>query len=223
MLTALLIEDDLDLANTVIDFLSLEDIECDHASNGLSGLNLLHENHYDIVLLDLNLPRLDGLSVCESVRNQGNDIPILMLTARDQLKDKVAGFTNGTDDYLVKPFELDELVLRIKALSRRRSGESKRLQCADLMMDLTAKEVTRQGQILKLSPTGWQILEILLRASPNPVSRQEIERMIWGDELPDSNSLKVHLFHLRKQVDVPFEITLIHTVAGHGFAVKESS
>lgn len=198
MLTALLIEDDLDLANTVIDFLSLEDIECDHASNGLSGLNLLNENHYDIVLLDLNLPRLDGLSVCESVRNQGNDIPILMLTARDQLKDKVAGFTNGTDDYLVKPFELDELVLRIKALSRRRSGESKRLQCADLMMDLTAKEVTRQGQILKLSPTGWQILEILLRASPNPVSRQEIERMIWGDELPDSNSLKVHLFYLCK-------------------------
>lgn len=223
MLTALLIEDDFDLANTVIDFLSLEDIACDHASNGVSGLNLLAENSYDIVLLDLNLPRLDGLSVCEALRKQGADIPVLMLTARDQLKDKVAGFNAGTDDYLVKPFELEELVVRIRALSRRRSGQAKLLQCADLVMNLTEKSVFRNNQPIKLSPTAWQLLEILLRSSPNPVSRTDLERTIWGDELPDSNSLKVHIFHLRKHVDGPFDTSLIHTISGHGFAVRDDS
>lgn len=123
MLTALLIEDDYDLANTVIDFLSLEDIECDHASNSVSRLTLIQQNRYDIVLLDLNLPHLDGLQVCEALRKTGADIPVLMLTARDQLKDKLAGFNAGTDDYLVKPFELEELVVRVRALSRRRSGK----------------------------------------------------------------------------------------------------
>jgi len=220
MLTALLIEDDYDLANTVVDFLSLEDINCDHAANGVSGLNLLAENRYDIVLLDLNLPRLDGLAVCESLRQQGTDIPVLMLTARDQLKDKVAGFNAGTDDYLVKPFELEELVVRIRALSRRRSGQATLLQCADLVMNLTEKSVSRAGQDIKLSPTGWQLLETLLRASPNPVSRSQLEQVIWGDELPDSNNLKVHIFHLRKNIDSPFETPLIHTISGHGFALK---
>ncbi len=221
MLTALLIEDDFDLANTVIDFLSLENIECDHASNGVSGLNLLNENSYDIVLLDLNLPRLDGLTVCDTARKQGKDIPILMLTAHDQLKDKVAGFNAGTDDYLVKPFELEELVVRIHALARRRSGQAKLLQCADLVMNLTEKSVFRAGQHIKLSPTGWQLLETLFRASPNPVSRSQLEQAIWGDELPDSNNLKVHIFHLRKNIDTPFATPLIHTIAGHGFALKD--
>ncbi len=221
MLTALLIEDDYDLANTVVDFLSLEDITCDHAANGVSGLNLLAQNHYDIVLLDLNLPRLDGLAVCEALRKQGADIPVLMLTARDQLKDKIAGFHAGTDDYLVKPFELEELVVRIHALSRRRSGQAKLLQCADLIMNLTDKSVSRSGGKIKLSPTGWQLLETLLRASPDPVSRSQLEQAIWGDELPDSNSLKVHIFHLRKSIDSPFEKALLHTIVGHGFALKD--
>ncbi len=222
MIRALLIEDDFDLANTVIDFLSIDGIECDHASNGVSGLNFIEKNQYDIVLLDLNLPRLDGISVCESVRKQGLDIPILMLTARDQLKDKVAGFDAGTDDYLVKPFELEELVARVKALSRRRSGQAQILSCGDLLMNLTEKSVHRGSTLIKLSPTGWQLLESLLRASPNPVSRSELEHSIWGDDVPDSNSLKVHIFHLRKNIDTPFDSALIHTIAGHGFALKES-
>ncbi|WP_417499201.1 response regulator transcription factor [Methylophaga sp.] len=223
MLHVLLVEDDLDLAETVIDYLSLENIECDHASNGLAGLEFSQQNQYDVLLLDLNLPRMDGLSVCEKLREQGYDVPILMLTARDQLSDKITGFNAGTDDYLVKPFELDELIVRIQALSRRRSGQVQRLQCDDLIMDLQTKTVTRSGQSLKLSPTSWQLLEALMRAYPDVVAKQKLEAAVWGDTPPDSDSLKVHMFHLRKAVDAPFEKNLIHTIPGHGFALRNET
>ncbi len=219
MLNVLLIEDDLDLAETVIQYLELENIRCDYASNGMAGLQLLRDNGYQVVLLDLNLPRLDGLTLCKKLRAGGNDTPILMLTARDRLGDKLEGFAAGTDDYLVKPFELQELVVRIHALSRRRSGEVQKLRCGDLEMDLQGRSVTRGGMRLKLSPTGWTLLETLLRASPAVVSRQELEESVWGDDIPDSNSLKVHMFNLRKAIDSPFATPLLHTVAGHGFAI----
>ena len=220
MLNVLLIEDDMDLAQTVVDYLQLEQIRCDHASNGIAGLHLLQQQAYDVLLLDLNLPRLDGIRVCERIRAEGNHIPVLMLTARDQISDKVAGFNAGTDDYLIKPFELQELVLRIQALSKRRSGQVQLLSCADLNMNINERSVTRQGQSLKLSPIGWRLLETLLRASPTAVSRQQLEDTVWGDEIPDSNSLKVHLHHLRKAIDSPFSNNLIHTVPGYGFVIK---
>ncbi|RLT94792.1 response regulator transcription factor [Ketobacter sp.] len=216
----LLVEDDLDLAQTVVQYLALEQIQCDHASNGVAGLNLMQRNAYQVLLLDLNLPRLDGLKVCQQLRQQGNDTPILMLTARDQLADKVDGFEAGTDDYLVKPFELQELVVRINALARRRSGQVRKLQYGPLELNLDEKKATRDGLALKLSPTGWRLLETLTRAAPAVVSREQLEQALWGDELPDSNSLKVHLFHLRKSVDAPFEQALIHTIAGQGFALR---
>nr|WP_320051175.1 response regulator transcription factor [uncultured Desulfuromonas sp.] len=221
MLNVLLIEDDLDLAETVIDFLDLEQIRCDYASNGLSGLQLMTDHHYDAILLDLNLPRLDGLSVCQKARSQGNDTPILMLTARDQLDDKLAGFQAGTDDYLVKPFELQELVVRLQALARRRSGQSQILRCADLEMNVTEHTTTRAGIALKLSPIGWQLLERLLRASPAMVTKQTLLESVWGENLPDSNSFKVHLHNLRKSVDTPFATPLIHTLPGQGFILKD--
>lgn len=220
MLNVLLIEDDLDLADTVIEYLELEQIRCDYASNGMAGLQLLKDNNYQVVLLDLNLPRLDGLSLCRQLRQDGNDTPILMLTARDRLDDKVAGFQAGTDDYLVKPFELQELVVRIHALSRRRSGEVRKLSCGDLEMDLQTRRITRKGVLIKLSPTAWNLLEVLMRASPAVVSRQHLEESVWGDDLPDSNSLKVHMFNLRKAIDAPFGNNLLHTVTGHGFALS---
>jgi DNA-binding response OmpR family regulator len=221
VLNVLLIEDDLDLAQTVVEYLELEQIRCDHARNGVTGLQFIRDNGYEAILLDLNLPRLDGLRVCEQLRTDGDDTPILMLTARDQLDDKLDGFRAGTDDYLVKPFELQELVVRLRALARRRSGQVRRLRCADLEMNLAARTVTRAGQALKLSPVGWRLLEALLRASPSVVSRQALEEAVWGDEPPDSNSLKVHLFNLRKAIDNPFPTTLLHTVAGHGFVLKD--
>jgi len=223
MLDILLVEDDQDLAATLVQYLALENIRCDHASNGVSGLELAQQRDYDALLLDLNLPRMDGLSVCQRLRNQGNDTPILMLTARDQLADKLDGFNAGTDDFLVKPFELQELVVRVKALARRRSGQARVLRCADLSMDLASRQASRAGQAVKLSPIGWQLLEVLLREYPHTVSRQKLEEAVWGDELPDSNSLKVHMFHLRKALNSPFPTALLHTVPGHGFVLHEST
>ncbi|MCB1704442.1 MAG: response regulator transcription factor [Halioglobus sp.] len=221
MLSVLLVEDDIDLAATVVQYLELEGIQCDHASNGVSGLHFIANNHYDSLLLDINLPRLDGLAVCEQLRDNGDDTPVLMLTARDQLDDKIRGFQVGTDDYLVKPFELEELVARVRALAKRRSGQSRLLQCAEVVMNLDSKTASRAGRPLKLSPTGWRLLELLLRASPKVVSRAAIEQALWGDEPPDSNSLKVHLFNLRRVIDAEGETPLLHTIPGQGFTLRD--
>ncbi|GEM79555.1 response regulator transcription factor [Vibrio superstes] len=217
----LLVEDDLDLATAIIDYLELEDIACDHASNGLAGFNLVKENRFDVVILDLNLPKMNGLEVCERLREQGVDVPILMLTARDTLDDKLMGFSNGADDYLVKPFAMEELIVRAQVLSRRRSGEVSKLMVADLELDTKGQTATRGGQVLKISPIGFKLLSALLRASPSLVTRDKLMQSVWGDEQPDSNSLKVHMFNLRKVVDANSEVKLIHTVSGQGFVLKQ--
>jgi len=219
-LQVLLVEDDRDLAASVADYLHLEQIVVDHAYNGQSGFNLANQNQYDVILLDLMLPRMDGLTVCEQLRSSGVDTPILMLTARDALDDKIAGFRAGTDDYLVKPFAMEELIVRIHALAKRRSGQIKKLSLGDLVVDLDSRTVTRSGQRIKLTPSGWIILETLMRASPKVVSRKQLEDALWPDELPDSNSLKVHMYHVRQQVDKPFKQPLIQTIQNQGFVIK---
>lgn len=221
-LQLLLVEDDLDLATAVIEYLELEGILCDHSANGRAGLNLILLNRYDAVILDLNLPKMNGLQVCESLRLQGIDVPVLMLTARDTLNDKLDGFAKGADDYLIKPFAMEELIVRIRVLSRRRSGQAMRLTVADLVLDLQQKQAFRNGVGLKLSPTAFKILDVLIRASPNPVSREKLMQSVWGDDQPDSNSLKVHMFNLRKHLDGNQELKLLHTVSGHGFAIKDN-
>ncbi len=221
MTSVLIIEDDLDLATTIVEYLELEGMQCDHASNGAVGLELAKQHYFDVILLDINLPRLDGLNVCKCLRESGSDQPILMMTARDQLDDKVDGFQVGADDYLVKPFALKELSVRIHALARRRSSQSKLLQYAGVEMNLSEHSVKRDGQRVKLSPTAWRLLETLLRHAPDVVSKQMLEQAVWGESVPDSNSLKVHLFNLRKVIDAPYPTTLIQTVSGHGFALRE--
>ncbi len=217
----LLVEDNVSLAQTVIAYFDLEGIDCDYASNGSQGLELALLNDYQVILLDINLPRINGLEVCEMIRKQGVDIPVMMLTARDSLEDKLAGFDAGTDDYLVKPFELSELVARVKALFKRRSLHSMKLEVGPLVMDLSLKTVCREGQKLKLTPTCWKLLEILMRESPNVVSREKMQNTIWTEpDLPDSDVLKVHLYKLRQQVDKPFSIKLIQTVSSHGVAIR---
>lgn len=217
----LLVEDDIDLAAAVVDYLDLENIQCDHASNGVAGLNFLKRNQYDVIILDLNLPKMNGLQVCEQLRESGIDTPVLMLTARDTLDDKLTGFSKGADDYLVKPFAMEELIVRTQVLAKRRSGQVSRLSVHDVVLDINQKQVFRNNQLLKLSPTALKILELLMRASPNPVSREKIMQSIWGDEQPDSNSLKVHIFNLRKHIDGDTTNKLIHTIPGSGFAIKE--
>tara|TARA_B100000925_G_scaffold113461_1_gene84027 strand:- start:880 stop:1560 length:681 start_codon:yes stop_codon:yes gene_type:complete len=217
----LLVEDNVSLAQTVIAYFDLEGINCDYASNGSQGLELALLNDYQVILLDINLPRINGLEVCEMIRKQGVDIPVMMLTARDSLEDKLAGFDAGTDDYLVKPFELSELVARVKALFNRRSLHSMKLEVGPLVMDLSLKTVCREGQKLKLTPTCWKLLEILMRESPNLVSREKMQNTIWNEpDLPESDVLKVHLYKLRQQVDKPFSIKLIQTVSSHGVAIR---
>ena len=225
MIKLLLVEDDLDLAGNVMDYLELEDIVCDHASNGVAALQFLEENRYQVVALDINLPRLDGLQVCSRAREQGNDTPIIMLTARDQLQDKITGFEQGADDYLVKPFAMEELVMRVKALAKRRSAQNKQLAVSGLVMDLSGKSVSYNGTVLHCSPTGFKLLEKLMRASPNPIDRDELVELVWGEESPDSNSLKVHMHKLRKALSsasVPMEINFKTQVGFSLSPVQES-
>lgn len=220
MLNILLVEDDIDLAATIVDYLELEEIACDHAANGVSGLNLINTNQYEVLVLDLNLPRMDGLQVCQNARAQGRDMPILMLTARDTLQDKLAGFAAGADDYLAKPFALEELTVRIKTLAKRRSGQAERFIVGDLSLDLNIKQAQRKGRVLKLSPILFKILEELMRASPLAVTRQHLIQSVWGDDQPDTNNLKVHIFNLRKILDTEDEQSLLHTISGVGFALR---
>ncbi len=216
----LLVEDDIDLAATVVDFFELESTICDHAANGVAGLSLIQQNTYDAIVLDINMPKMNGLSVCAAMRKEGIDTPVLMLTARDTLDDKLEGFASGTDDYLVKPFELKELLARVNALAKRRSGQVEKFHIADLAIDTRLKQAVRNGETLKLSPTGYKILEALARRSPAPVSREKLMQAVWGDNIPDSNSLKVHLYNLRKLVDQDNNKALIQTIGSQGFALR---
>lgn len=218
---ALLIEDNHDLAQSVGAYLTLDSIECDYATSGAQGLDLARSRPYEVILLDINLPRLNGLQVCEALRREGINVPVLMLTARDTLEDKLAGFEAGTDDYLVKPFEMRELIVRVRALAQRRSGRVQRLQVDGLELDLTHRTASREGLPLALTPTGWRLLELLMREAPSVVSRERMEAVLWGDgDAPDSNALKVHLHRLRQQVDKPFKKPMLHTVARHGVALR---
>jgi DNA-binding response OmpR family regulator len=216
----LLVEDNFDLAETIVQYLELEGMTCDHAASAEAGLNLAGENDYDLLLLDIMLPRMSGLDMCEALRKRGRDTPILMLTARDTLDDKLAGFKSGTDDYLVKPFDMPELVARINALARRRSGQARVLEVAGLTLHLDTRRAFRVSRELVLTPTGWKLLEALVRSSPGAISRQKLIQTVWGDETPESNSLKVHLHKLRRQVNGDKEPPLLHTIPGQGYALR---
>jgi DNA-binding response OmpR family regulator len=190
------------------------------AGDGAEGYKLCLEHKPDLVILDLMLPRRDGLSVCKSLREEcHSDTPVLMLTARDTLEDKISGFNSGADDYLVKPFEIEELEARIRALVRRQFSKqpSEVLTVGDLTYDLNKLMVVRNGQQLQLSPISLKLLKILMEASPNVVTRREIEQLIWGDVLPDSDTLRSHMYNLRKSIDRPFSESLLHTLPSNGY------
>lgn len=220
-INALLIEDDKDLAEAISDYMELDGFDFDFAYNGSSGLNLALSHEYDIILTDINMPKMDGIDLCQALRAQGVSTPILMLTARDSLDDKLNGFAAGSDDYLVKPFAMPELKMRLQALVRRSQGRVSELQVGDLYVDLDKHLVTRAGQKLKLPPICWTLLVSLMRNSPNVVSKSKLEQMVWGDDVPNADSLKVHLFKLRQVVDAPFTNKLIHTLHGVGIALRE--
>lgn len=222
-INVLLIEDDKDLSEAISDYMELDGIEFDFAYNGAAGLNLALNQSYDIILTDLNMPKMDGIHVCQTLRQKGITTPILMLTARDTLDDKLTGFAAGSDDYLVKPFAMEELKVRLFALVRRAQGVVSNLTVGDLSIDLDKHLVTRAGQVLKMPPLCWKILVCLMQNSPNVVSKSKLEDQVWGDDVPNADSLKVHLFKLRQAIDAPFENKMIQTIHGVGVAIREVS
>lgn len=197
----------------------------DAAYDGSSGLIFVEQNSYDVVVLDLMLPDMDGLKVCSTLRGQGYNLPILMLTARDTLDDKLLGFNSGADDYLVKPFSLRELEVRLQALVRRGQGDISNalLSIADLAFNPATLKVCRSGYAIELPPIPLKILELLMRHSPRVVTRRNIERHIWGDNLPETDSLRAHLHTLRMLIDKPFSLHLLQTVRGMGYRIAKSN
>jgi DNA-binding response OmpR family regulator len=224
----LLVEDNPDLAANVVDFLEDRGHSLDIAYNGFAGLGFALENDYDALILDLMLPGIDGFEVCERLRAAGRALPVLMLTARDGLEDKLEGFASGADDYLVKPFALPELEARLLAIARRGQstapGQSlQRLRIADLELDLGTRRLSRAGRTLDLPPIPMKLLEALMRRAPALVSRAELERAVWGDEPPDSDALRAHLHLLRQVIDKPFPQPLLHTVRGFGYRLGDDA
>lgn len=218
----LLIEDDIDLAENIIDYLEESGYDLDYAMSGEQGLTLLKANPYDALILDIGLPGIDGFAVCEYCRKQYRlSLPILMLTARTQLDDKLHGFESGTDDYLPKPFELAELEVRIQALARRsRPVQPRVLTLADLIYDLDRNEVRRGGDLINLPPVCAQILRALMEASPRTLTRSDLEYLIWRDNPPETDALKAHFYTLRQMVDKPYPVPLLKTVRGQGYRIE---
>ncbi|AXT38036.1 DNA-binding response regulator [Alteromonas sp. BL110] len=217
MIRVLLVEDDMGLAGNIIDYLELEDMVCDHAANGIAALSFIQKHPFDVVVLDINLPKLDGLSVCEKVRGDGNDTPIIMLTARDQLENKLEGFEKGADDYLVKPFDMPELVARVSVLAHRRSSQVKKLSLGNVSLELGSEVVNVNNTPIKLSPTGYTLLKTLLQQHGKVMSRQRLLDAVWGEDAPESNALKVHLHNLRKSLAQANANIEIKAVPGAGF------
>ena len=219
----LLVEDHRDIAEMVAEHLERDNFVIDYADNGNLGYNLGRENSYDAIVLDVMLPGIDGLTVCKKLRVE-NDVtcPILMLTARDTLEDKLLGFDVGADDYLLKPFDLEELSARLKALIRRTQGKgvNQILQVADLTLSQSTQSVVRDGKEITLTPICRKILSILMSESPGVVHKKEIEKFIWNDSPPDSDALRSHIYALRKSVDKPFERPLIHTIPSVGWKLE---
>lgn len=217
----LIIEDNPDIAGNIGDYLELHKHIVDFASDGVMGLRLATENSFDAIILDINLPRMDGFELCRRLREEHQlDTPVLMLTARDSLADKVTGFQLGAWDYLIKPFEMKELALRLDALKLRLIPERSRdLSVGDLTLNLNAWRATRAGKNLDLHRASLRVLEMLMRASPNAVSRQDLEYMLWGDHSPGSDPLRSHMYELRRELDKPYEFKMLKTMRGIGFSL----
>jgi len=220
----LIIEDNRDLAANMIDFMQDRGHAVDAAGDGLTGLHLATVNDYDAILLDLMLPGMDGITLCRKLRDDARKTtPVLMLTARDALDDKIVGLESGADDYVVKPFALREVEARLKALARRAQshGLQTRLRVGNLAFDTRTMKITRGERAIPLPPIPLKLLETLMRHSPRVLNRAELEHAIWGDTPPDSDALRAHMHLLRAAVDAEGETPLIRTVRGIGYQLAE--
>lgn len=224
--TILLVEDEKKLADTIQAGLNEHDYEVTIAYNGLDGKKMFNDNAYDLIILDINLPFINGYELCKLIRETDERVPIILLTAMNFTDNKIEGFELGADDYITKPFEFRELVARMKALLRRsdlrvEAEEEKILQIADLEMNLDNKEVKRSDKKIMLTAKEFQLLEYLLRNKEKVVSRTDIAKNVWEIDFDtQTNVIDVYVNFLRKKLDKDFEPKLIHTQVGMGYILK---
>lgn len=223
-LSILIVEDNAPMAANIYDYLEACGHKPDAAPDGKSGLGMVQANHYDAIVLDWMMPRMDGLAMLTQLRDQlKSRTPVIMLTAKDQLDSKLQGFEAGADDYLVKPVALPELEMRLRVLvtrSHAAQAPGQVLQAGDLRFNLQSLVITRGDRELSLSPIRRQILEVLMRRSPHIVSREHLEGQIWGERTLDKDILRSHMHLLRKEVDGEGDRKILHTVFGQGYSIR---
>ena len=221
----LLIEDDIKIASFIVKGLKAAGYAVDHALDGEKGLDLVLTESYDAAIVDLMLPKLDGLSLIGKMRKEKIPTPVIILSAKGSVDDRVKGLQTGGDDYLTKPFAFSELLARVQALIRRASGLSDptRLSLGDLSMNLLTREVTRRGRKIELQPIEFSLLEYLLRSAGRVVSKTMIMEHVWDYNFdPQTNVVEARICRLRDKIDRDFEKKLIHTVRGVGYVLKET-
>jgi DNA-binding response OmpR family regulator len=220
-LRVLVIEDQHDIAANIWDFLERRGHVVDHCADGVSGLARAIGGGFDVIVLDLGLPRLDGLELCRQLRAAGHGVPVLMLTARDSLDDKLRGFGEGADDYMVKPFAMHELEARIRALHRRAQPASGTLARGGLAYDPATMLATREGRAVPLTRLQGSILATLLRDAPKVTSHARLLRAAWGEDGGDIAALHTQVYELRALIDRPFAHPMIQSVRGIGYRLME--
>lgn len=225
MKKVLLVEDNREIAGVLFDYFECMGMELDYADNGELGLQLALEQSFDIIILDLMLPRMNGLTVCNKLRDEGNCTPILMLTALDSRDDMLKGFQHGADDYLTKPFDLDILEARMHALIKRYRGgvANTKIHYGSLIIDQKTHKATRNNQCLALNPTTYTILEMLCQKAPDIVTREDISNKLWQENEPHNDVLRSHIYQLRNQLDKPFPTPMLITVPKVGFRLEKVS
>ncbi|AFP41777.1 response regulator transcription factor [Mycolicibacterium smegmatis] len=223
----LVVDDDRAVRESLRRSLSFNGYSVELAQDGVEALDAITNNRPDALILDVMMPRLDGLEVCRQLRSTGDDLPILVLTARDSVSERVAGLDAGADDYLPKPFALEELLARMRALLRRTvsddSGDSQKMTFSDLTLDPVTREVTRGGRQISLTRTEFSLLEMLIANPRRVLTRSRILEEVWGFDFPTSgNALEVYIGYLRRKTEAEGEPRLIHTVRGVGYVLRET-
>lgn len=222
---ALIVEDNRDICENIAAYLEKYSYILDFAYDGISAMHLALTNSYDVIVLDVMLPGMDGLSFCQKLRAEARvATPVIMLTARDTLDDKLKGFAAGADDYLVKPFALQELHVRLRALCKRSYARTDSvLTVGELTLNRATLQVHRCGQRIELTPACLKLLQRLMEEAPSVVSRSNLETLLWADEQPDGDALRSHMYKLRQAIDRPFDRPLIHTVHRIGYRIGEDA
>ncbi|MBD2700419.1 response regulator transcription factor [Spirosoma sp. BT702] len=219
----LLVEDEERLASFIRKGMSAEGYEVEVAYDGRTGLSLFRQDTYDIIILDVNLPQMNGFELCQIIRSENEGVPVLMLTALDSLADKSDGFNAGADDYLAKPFEFQELLLRVRALTRRNSPKHTQiLRLADLELNLGTQTVTRAGKRIDLTTREYALMEYLMLNRGKIISRVDISERVWNLNFDsNTNVIDVYISYLRKKIDKDFSPKLLHTMVGMGYVLRE--